>query len=988
MAAHIFLRKSQPAYRMNKNTANSHSHTHTHSMNTSPALRLRRNMRSCRIGHRLTALLSACLFLSPSLFGATKTWNGGGGDDYWSTGANWGGTAPSLSGDVLQFAGSTRLTPDNDFTGASFGTITFNSGAGAFTLSGNSVTLTGASDTIRNRSTNLQTINLDVILGTNAAITADSASANITIGGDISETGGARTLTKSGANTLTLSGTNTYTGLTTVSAGTLTLSGGSAIADSSAVTVSGSGTLNVATSETVGAVTVSGSSSAIVGIGTLTGSSYSVTNTSGTATISAVLSGSGALTKTGAGTLVLSGANTFSGGTSLSSWGTVALNNNSALGTGTLTVGSFTLDNTSGGLITLDNVVVINGNISFKGIGDNDLTLTGTVNLGGSTRLITVSDTALLTLAGVISSSGGGLNKGGNGTLVLSAANTYTAGTTIGSGTLKLGHQNALAASGGISINDAGVLSFATGKDFNVGSLYYVASSYGSSIVLTNDANNAVTLSLSGAQFVGSVSGKGGIVVEGSAARFRGALTYEGATWMKNGTLTLETEDGVLGDDLPNGKFILGTDSTKGDLTISRNGSAFAAGGVELKNAQAMITYSGTNGSLKITGNITNTGSADTQLDMNGNNAASVAEIAGVISDGIGGTTALRKAEAHTLILSGTNTYSGGTSLTGGKLVLNNNSALGTGNLSISGSTGVLGNTSGGLITIANNISVTPSGSFGFDGNGNNNLTLTGNVSAASAAGSRSITVSDTATLTLAGTVDYTVGGGDYIVLSKAGNGTLRLSGTTTVTKSTTGNASFTVSAGTLLIDGTLTATQNGTSRRIEVNSGATLGGSGGTVDMSVSVLSGGTLAPGTASGIGALNVTGNSTLAAGSTFALSLNATALTSDLLAVDGNISLATDDTTVLALNVLSDAPVIEGQIFTFLTYTGTWNNGLFTYNSNVLNEGDIFTAGANSYKISYGVEVANAFTLEAIPEPSTAILVFCGVTLTCWRLRRRR
>src|SRR5262245_16441595 len=46
---------------------------------------------------------------------AQLTWSGGGGDDNWSTGANWAGTPPA-DGDALVFAGSTRLVNTNDLS--------------------------------------------------------------------------------------------------------------------------------------------------------------------------------------------------------------------------------------------------------------------------------------------------------------------------------------------------------------------------------------------------------------------------------------------------------------------------------------------------------------------------------------------------------------------------------------------------------------------------------------------------------------------------------------------------------------------------------------------------------------------------------------------------------------------------------------------------------------------------------------------------------
>nr|MBA3937711.1 autotransporter-associated beta strand repeat-containing protein [Planctomycetota bacterium] len=170
----------------------------------------------------------------------TRVWDGGGADNNWTTAANWDFDLAPIAGDDLQFAGATRTSPNNDFTAAtSFASITFNSGASAFTVGGNAITLAGA---VTNSGTALQTLNLALaVAGTR---TVDAASGNLALGGVVSGVGG---LTKASANVLTLSGVNTYTGATTVSAGTLLVSGstvaGSAVSVSSGATLGGTGTV-------------------------------------------------------------------------------------------------------------------------------------------------------------------------------------------------------------------------------------------------------------------------------------------------------------------------------------------------------------------------------------------------------------------------------------------------------------------------------------------------------------------------------------------------------------------------------------------------------------------------------------------------------------------------------------------------------------------------------------------------------------------------
>ncbi len=218
--------------------------------------------------------------------GGTFTWNGGGTDGNWTTGANWGGTAPTDPQNFLNFNGATRTASTNNFSAGSPGyQIYFKSGANAFTLSGNGINFFdfGAVDpNIQNEGafTN-QTINFPItnanthvlgsirILNINSNTTtaqgpltfngpigtpSDSSARalnvwgtnTVTFNGVISDggSGSAMGLTQAGTGNTVLNATNTYVGQTTVNAGTLTVNGGS-IAAGSLVKVNTGGALSV-----------------------------------------------------------------------------------------------------------------------------------------------------------------------------------------------------------------------------------------------------------------------------------------------------------------------------------------------------------------------------------------------------------------------------------------------------------------------------------------------------------------------------------------------------------------------------------------------------------------------------------------------------------------------------------------------------------------------------------------------------------------------
>ena len=293
-------------------------------------------------------LVLLCLVMATSsLSAATVTWSVATNGN-WNDASNW--DALPVAGDDLHFAGSANLTTNNDFPAdTSFNSITFNNGAGAFTLSGNRMTLAG---NITNNDDDLQTINLAMIV--NGATTINTASTgNITLGDVISGTG---SLTKEGAQTLNLRGANTYSGGTSLNAG---------ITSPTDDTAFGSGTVTCASGTTIG-----------YGLGGNHTLANAIVLTSGTVTFTVpfgggtdlaftgIISGAGAVQISGDANerlLRFAGANTYQGGTTLG-LGTdvplIAIGNSTALGTGALVVNIPT--GAGGGVVTSAAVTVAN----------------------------------------------------------------------------------------------------------------------------------------------------------------------------------------------------------------------------------------------------------------------------------------------------------------------------------------------------------------------------------------------------------------------------------------------------------------------------------------------------------------------------------------------------------------------------------------------------------------------------------------------------
>ena len=148
------------------------------------------------------ALLGSCALVATPHIGA-QTWNGGGPDNLWTDGLDWGGAAPANNGTAaLAFAGTVRLSPDMN-ANWNILSLAFNSGAGAFALSSTgNFTLTIQGGGITNNSTSTETINNAITLG--AAQTWSATSGNLVFAGNIAN--GGNLLTFSGGSNTSASG--------------------------------------------------------------------------------------------------------------------------------------------------------------------------------------------------------------------------------------------------------------------------------------------------------------------------------------------------------------------------------------------------------------------------------------------------------------------------------------------------------------------------------------------------------------------------------------------------------------------------------------------------------------------------------------------------------------------------------------------------------------------------------------------------------------
>ncbi|EAA1673575.1 fibronectin-binding autotransporter adhesin ShdA [Salmonella enterica subsp. enterica serovar Kentucky] len=401
--------------------------------------------------------------------------------------------------------------------------------------------------------------------------------------------------------------------------------------------------------------------------------------------------GGSKLTKQGDGMLILSNTGNDYGDTEIDG-GILAAKDAASLGTGDVTIAENAKLALSQG--TLDNNVTGEGQIVKS--GSDELIVTGDNNYSGGTTIsggTLTADHADSLGSGDIDNSGvlqvgegelentlsgsGSLVKTGTGELTLSGDNSYSGGTTIDDGVLIAANVNAL---GGGDVYNAGTLKLDAEGEFNLANVTTQSGATtelakGTTLnvdSLTQQADSTLNIDLSKA------NGESAIIAD--SVTLGGTLNVTGIgsvtdSWTPEAyTYTLINSDSAITSDFDNltvagmnredvdfltidGK-VDEADNTHYDLTASL--SWYADRDNATTDAHGTFTLSDPDGSFNVAATLTD---VDDTLD------------AGSRWDG----KSLTKEGAGTLILSGDNDYSGGTTINEGTLVAASTTALGTG---------------------------------------------------------------------------------------------------------------------------------------------------------------------------------------------------------------------------------------------------------------------------------------------------------------------
>jgi len=511
----------------------------------------------------------------------SATWTDGNNSGNWSDPLDWSatfGTTPPSGAQATAIFG-TGVSPVNLDVNETVGTLGFTSPSIPYTIAGSHTLTLDASGHGAAISLAVGTANATIAtpISLNDSLTASvSGGSTLTLSNAISSTSSSKTITFNGAGKTVLAGANTFGPAAGTVGTTLTGGGTLQVANNNAL---GAGDLSASGNSTIQAgAAVSLANNLSLGAGTTT-----VDNNGTNLTLNGVISGGGNLTKVSNHTLTLGANNTYSGGTAVNG-GFLAIAAEGASGGSSGSLGVVP------SLVSAANVTLNNGGLLDTATlalnANRGLTLTGTGWLDAASG-------ATFTVNGIVTGNNGltvNSGAGDTGTVVLSAANTFTGTTTVAGGVLQLANAVALQDST-LNLN-GGSLDFSTLTNATVGGL-----SGSQNLNLINDTPAAVTLTVGfnnvSAVYSGILGGTGsvdklgsGTITIGSGAN--GGASYTGATRVDGGTLIL----GGIGNLNATGTLDI-SGVSPGNVIVQDSAIASFAGGILLGDGNSAPAVTG-----------------------------------------------------------------------------------------------------------------------------------------------------------------------------------------------------------------------------------------------------------------------------------------------------------------------------------------------------------------------------------------------------------
>lgn len=576
-------------------------------------------------------------------------------------------------------------------------------------------------------------------------------------------------------------------------------------------------------------------------------------------------------------------------------------------------------------------IVSLDTNNSEEWISDDFDALTVTIGPNGAT--FDTNGQNDQRIAAVMGGTGG-ITKAGAGTMVLVGNNTYSGATHVNGGTLQIGLGATTGTLGTGAVSMAAGATLAIARTDNLVQSTFIGTSGLSgdgnfetknsgifNLDIANTFTGTTTVRLFAHLRVSNSNGlgtaNGGTIVEGGNP---GGAESEaiGASLQLEGGVTIANES----------LTIQGTGGSPNGLTAQRG---------------ALQSVSGSNtwaGPITITGNNTRIGIQ---------NGADLT-LSGPITDGGNGyAVILRGASdaAGTITISSTGNSWGQTKIFGSATRITVNDALPTAAPLFVGTSGV-------------GVSIFDLNGFNQRVGGLSQINNTGGTITNNGLTNSTLTVDSISDQSFSGQL---TNGSSPLSLVKEGLATQTLTGLNTYSGPTT------VNNGALVVTGDISGST------ATVNNGGTIGGTG-TLGP-VTVKAGGNFSPGLPNQIGTL-FAGSLSLESNANFTLQIDSNLPFADVASV-GDLTLAIGAAPNLLLTDLGGTELALGTTLSIISYSGTWNNGLFAVNgAPIADDIGSFALGLNKFTIDYNY-TGNGFTevaLVVVPEPGSAALALAA------------